>query len=192
MERSHVASRLGSWQPEGIEERLDRLESLAEIGQLVARYALAIDTRDLDALVGLFSPQVRIGRDQVGRDALKEWFGPILSQMRVSIHFVGNHIIELTDADRASGIVYCHDELERPATEQWEVGQLQYWDEYVRLDGTWFFDRRRFSRWYLTDVLSRPAHAVGVEAGSGQLPTKLLPDSYPSWQEYWTHFPLLK
>ena len=56
-----MTSRLGSWQPEGAEQRLDRLESIEEIRQLVARYALAIDTRDLEALAGLFSPSVRIG-----------------------------------------------------------------------------------------------------------------------------------
>jgi SnoaL-like domain len=187
-----MASRLGSWQPLGVEQRLDRLESLAEIGQLVARYALAVDTRDLDALVGLFSPHVRIGRDKEGQEALKEWFGPVLSMMRVSVHFVGNHVIDFEDADHASGIVYCHDELERPATQTWDVGQLQYWDDYVRLDGQWFFDRRRFSRWYLTDVLSRPSHAAGLDKGSGLLTTKLLPDSYPSWHEYWTHYELPK
>jgi SnoaL-like domain len=185
-----MASRLGSWQPEGTEQRLDRLESMAEIRQLVARYALAVDTRDLDALAGLFSPSVRVGRDQVGRDALKAWFGPVLSQMRVSVHVVGTHVIEFEDADHAAGIVYCHDELERPATEKWDVGQLQYQDAYVRVDGEWCFDRRRFSRWYLVDVLSRPSHGAGVDSGSGQLPTKLLPDSYPTWQEYWTHYEL--
>ena len=185
-----MTSRLGSWQPEGAEQRLDRMESMAEIRQLVARYALAVDTRDLEALAGLFSPTVRIGRDKVGRDALREWFGPILSEMRVSVHFVGTHIIEFTDADHASGIVYCRDELERPATQKWDVGQLQYSDDYVRVDGEWCFDRRRFSRWYIVDVLSRPSHAAGVDKGSGHLPTNLLPDSYPSWQAYWTRHEL--
>jgi SnoaL-like domain len=182
-----MASRLGSWRPEGAEQRLDRLESIAEIRQLVARYALAVDTRDLDALVGLFAPGVRVGRDQAGREALKAWFGPILGQMRVSIHVVGNHIIEFSDPDHAAGIVYCHDELERPATQRWDVGQLQYRDDYVRAGGEWCFGRRRFSRWYLVDVLSRPSHGAGVDSGRGQLPTTLLPDAYPSWQAYWTH-----
>jgi SnoaL-like domain len=185
-----VTSRLGSWQPESAEQRLDRLESLEEIRQLVARYALAIDTRDLDALAGLFSPSVRVGPDQTGREALKEWFGPILGQMRVSVHSVSTHIIDFEDADHATGIVYCHDELERPATQQWDSGQLQYWDDYLRVDGEWCFDRRRFSRWYLVDVLSRPSHAAGFDKGTGHLRTKLLPDSYPSWQQYWSQHEL--
>ena len=36
-----------------LEARLDRLESLDEIRQLVAKYCLALDMRDLDALCGL-------------------------------------------------------------------------------------------------------------------------------------------
>lgn len=168
------------------------MESLAEIGQLVARYALAIDTRDLDALTGLFSPDVRIGREAAGRAALREWFGPLLSLMRVSVHTVGTHIIDFDDGDHARGIVYCRDELERPATKTWDVGQLQYRDVYVRLEGEWYFERRGFSRWYLTDVLSRPYHGAGVESMSvsGKLPTALLPDSYPSWHEYWSQYEL--
>ena len=54
-------SRLGSWKPADTDARLDRLESLAEIRQLPYRYALAVDSRDMDALVGLFVPDVRVG-----------------------------------------------------------------------------------------------------------------------------------
>ena len=42
--------------------RLDRLESLDAIRQLAAKYSLALDMRDLDALVNLFAEDIRIGR----------------------------------------------------------------------------------------------------------------------------------
>ncbi len=45
-----------------------------EIRQLAARYAVAVDSRDLDALVGLFVDDVRVGRSAVGRDALRASF----------------------------------------------------------------------------------------------------------------------
>ena len=60
-------SRLGTWKPATPEERLDRMESLADIRQLPYRYALALDSRDMDALVDLFVPDVRVGRDETGR-----------------------------------------------------------------------------------------------------------------------------
>ena len=51
--------------------RIDRLESLDQIRQLPARYALALDMRDMDAMVGLFAPDVRVGKDASGRQALR-------------------------------------------------------------------------------------------------------------------------
>jgi hypothetical protein len=142
-----VDSRLGPWKPVGAEQRLDRLESLAELRQLVSRYALAVDTRDLDTLVGLFSPTVRVGRDQIGRAALRSGFAQVLGQMRVTIHTVSNQMVDFDDADRASGIVCCRDQLERPDSGRWDVGQLQYRDRYVRVADEWFFDRRVLCRW---------------------------------------------
>ena len=47
--------------------RLDRLESLDEIRQLAAKYALSLDMRDLDAHVNLFVEDIRVSREQVGR-----------------------------------------------------------------------------------------------------------------------------
>ena len=33
-----------------------------------------------------------------------------------------------------TGIVYCHDELDR-ASGRWNVGKLQYWDRYAVVEG---------------------------------------------------------
>ena len=92
-------SRLGSWQPTTTDERLDRLESLAAIQQLAYRYALALDSRDMDMMVSLFTPDVRVGRELRGRDALRAWFVKTLSEPKVSVHFVGNHVIDFDDTD---------------------------------------------------------------------------------------------
>ena len=179
-------SRLGTWTPTTPEARLDRMESLADIRQLPYRYALALDSRNMDALVDLFVPDVRVGRDESGRDALKRWFTKTMSRMKTSVHFVGNHIIDFDDADHAQGIVYCRDELERPEAKEWEIGMLQYWDSYVRVDGTWYFQRRRFHRWYIVDALTRPAHGAGVNTGEESLSTHQLPEAFASWDRFWS------
>ena len=98
-------SRLGDWTPVSVEERLDRMESLAMIRQLPARYALALDSRDMAALVALFVPDVRVGTGEVGRDALRRWYTLAMRLPRTSVHFIGNHVIDFTDADHARGIV---------------------------------------------------------------------------------------
>ena len=43
--------------------RLGAAEARLAIGQLVARYALALDARDIDAMVGLFVADVDAGGD---------------------------------------------------------------------------------------------------------------------------------
>ena len=178
-------SRLGTWNPTTVEERLDRMESLAAIRQLPYRYAVAIDSRDMDMLVGLFVADVRVGKDEIGREALKRWFTRTMSRSKASCHFVGNHMVDFDDADHAHGIVYCHDELEQPEDGHWMQGMLQYWDDYRRLDGEWYFERRKFHRLYLVDWLTRPSHGAGNETGRGALRSYQLPEAYPSWNEFW-------
>jgi len=178
-------SRLGSWNPTTTEERLDRMESLAAIQQLAVRYALALDSRDMDGVVVLFAPDVRVGRDATGRDALKGWYDNSMRKMRTSIHQVTNHIISFDDADHAHGVVYCRDQLERTESGEWEIGELQYWDTYVRIDGEWCFERRRFHRFYICDALTRPAHGAGVGGGSDGLTTHQLPEAFETWGTFW-------
>ncbi len=165
------------------------MESLAELRQLAFRYALAVDSRNIDDLVGLFVPDVRVGRDLIGREALHDWFSATLRSSTMSIHTVANHIVDFDDADHARGIVYCHDQLERPHSGRWDTGNLQYWDRYVRLDGEWFFERRRFYRWYLVDALTRPSHGAGVNDGSSSLRTGQLPEAFESWSRFWGDAP---
>jgi hypothetical protein len=178
-------SRLGPWQPTNADERLDRLDSLAHIRQLPVRYALALDSRDMDMLVSLFTPDVRVGRDETGRAALRAWFVKTLSEPKMSVHIVANHIIDFDDADHARGIVYCRDELGRP-NGGWDYGMLQYWDTYVRVESSWCFDRRKFLRWYMVDALERPHHGAGVGEGHDALTTNQLPEAFESWGRFWT------
>jgi len=178
-------SRLGPWAPTTAEERLDRLESLAAIQQLPHRYGVAIDSRDMDMMVDLFVPDVRVGRTEHGRDALKRWYTQTMRHARATCHFIGNHVVDFDDADHAHGIVYCHDELDHPEDGEWVQGQLQYWDTYRRVHDEWYFERRKFHRLYITDWLNRPAHGAGTAVEGGALSTHQLPEAYPAWAAFW-------
>ena len=61
-----------------LDSRIDRLASIEEIRQLVAKYALSLDMRDLDAHVNLFAPDIQVNRDRVGRAHLKRWLDDTL------------------------------------------------------------------------------------------------------------------
>ena len=178
-------SRLGPWTPTTLEERLDRMESLAEIRQLAVRYALYLDSRDMKQLVELFVPDVRVGREASGREALEAWFTRTMRVPKTSVHLVANHIVDFEDGDHARGVVYCHDELERPDTGLWDVGKLQYWDQYRRVDGTWYFARRKFHRWYMVDATTRPAAGAGLGDEFDALSTTPLPDAFETWHAFW-------
>ena len=153
------------------------------IRQLPSRYALAVDSKDAETLVALFVPDVQVGRDQHGREPLKQWFEAVFHQHGASVHFVGDHIVSFDDADHARGVVYCHDELDHGTT--WDKGKLQYWDTYVRVDAEWCFERRRFHRWYIGDALTRPAVGLGVEARADALTTQLLPGAFENLDAFW-------
>ena len=141
--------------------RIERLEAIEAIRQLASRYALAIDVRDLDALMELFVEDVQVGKDRVGRAALKEWFDIILrTRIKQTAHIVMNHVIEFESEESAYGVVYCRAEHE--LDEHFVVQQMQYWDTYVRREGIWYFQRRIPLAWYATDVLDRPVGAVRI------------------------------
>jgi hypothetical protein len=169
------------YRPTSLEARIDRLESLDAIRQLAHRYALAVDSRNLDDLVELFVEDVRVGRDATGRPALRVWFAKALRTVETTIHLVANHVIDFEDADRASGVVYCRDEVDRG--DAWEVGYVQYWDRYERRDGAWYFVRRDFHRWFMVDVLTRPSRGAGLDRDG--LTTGRLPEAWPSWSRFW-------
>lgn len=98
----------------GLADRIDRLESLDAIRQLRAKYALAVDMRDMDAMVSLFPEDVRVGREGCGRLALRSCMDATLrSPFTGTSHHIGGQVIEFIDPDRAEGIVYSKNEHER-------------------------------------------------------------------------------
>ena len=133
---------------------VDRVVARDEIGQLVARYAVAMDARDLDAVVALFVDDVRLGRGRRGRAALRDDFARALDDKPLTILNVGTHLIEIDDADHARGVVYCRCEFQLGDT--WVVQMIQYRDTYERRDGAWRFVRRQHLLWYGREVGTSP------------------------------------
>ena len=156
-----------------------------QIRQLASRYAIALDARDMDTLVSLFVDDVRVGRDLTGRDALRASFTDQLRDLGVTILFVGNHVIDLVDADHATGIVSCRGEIEMG--DRWVVQAIQYHDTYERRDGAWLFVRRRHLLFYGADMLERPiglppANWPASATGKGELPEMLA-----TWRAFQQH-----
>lgn len=168
--------------------RVDRLESLDAIRQLAAKYALSLDMRDLDAHVNLFAPDIRVGRDKIGRDHLKAWVDDTLrEQFSGTSHHLGQHIIEFADPDHAIGVVYSKNEHETGP--EWVIMQMLYWDDYERIDGCWYFRRRLPCYWYATD-LNKPPIGDRKMRWPGREPYQgSFHDLFPSWKAFWSERP---
>ena len=138
-------------------ERVERIEAQLAIQQLPIRYAMAVDARDIDAWVNCFRPDVNMGRHGAGRDALRRYIEPQVRRFYRSVHQICGHRIELVSPDWATGAVYCRAEHE--VGDQWIVMAICYFDEYARVDGEWFFSRRRERHWYAADVIQTPQSA---------------------------------
>lgn len=169
---------------EELEARIDRLESLDSIRQLAAKYSLALDMRDMDAMVNLFEKNVRVGKDASGRQALRAYMdGTLRSPFTGTSHHIGGHIIEFDDPDHAHGV--CYSKNEHETGDEWVIMQMMYADNYVRVDGRWYFARRLPLYWYATDLNKPPIgdnkmRWPGTEWVEGNF-HKL----FPSFAEFW-------
>jgi SnoaL-like domain len=165
----------------GLAGRIERIEAHLAIQQLAIRYAMAVDARDIDAWVACFRPDVDMGRHGNGHEALRRYIDPMVRRFYRSVHQVCGHRIELSTNDTATGAVYCRAEHE--VAGEWIVMAICYFDEYARVDGEWFFSRRRERHWYAADVARTPqSQGFAGWAASG---TPALPGEFPSWSRFW-------
>lgn len=164
-------------------DEVQRLLAFEEIRQLVSRYALAIDSRDLDALVALFVEDVRVGRDERGRAALRANFDEQLRGIGVSFLQTGNHVIDLIDHEHATGFVYCRAEIQDG--NRWLVQLIGYEDEYERREGSWLFVRRRHRLWYGAHTDTSPLDQPPASWPRSQVGRGTLPQQWESWRRFW-------
>src|SRR2546421_11304177 len=108
---------------------LDGIESRLPIGQLPIRYAIAVDSRDLDGWAACFRPDVDMGRRGRGREVLRAHIEPLVRGFYRSIHQICGHRIDFTGPDEATGVVYCRAEHE--VGDRWIVMAICYLDDYV-------------------------------------------------------------
>jgi ketosteroid isomerase-like protein len=169
--------------PAGMSD-LDRLLAYEEIRQLAARYALAVDARDLDSLVELFVDDVKAMGGKRGRDALREVFDEHLRADRVSILHIGGHVIDFVDSDHATGTVYCTCEM--GDDQRWARQAIAYEDRYERRKGRWYFARRDHLLFYGVEVPERPMGQAPADWPASAIGRGTVPFAWPTYQRYWS------
>ena len=161
----------------------EKAQARDEIRQLAYRYAHATDTRDLDTLVGCFVPQVQIGRDRTGREALRADFDRQLRAVGITILFVANHLIDFVDETHATGHVYCRAEIQEG--ERWIHQAIRYDDTYEKLDEQWLFVRRKHQLFYGVEPGQNPLGLAPADWPKNATGRGTLPESEENWQEFW-------
>lgn len=167
--------------PEGMSP-LDQLLAYEQIRQLASRYALAVNMRDLDALVELFVDDVFASEGRFGRAALADVFRPHFSASAVDVLEVTTHVINLLDPDRATGTVYSRCEMGTPG--RWARQSIAYEDRYERRDATWYFVRRNHLLFYGLDEDERPLDQPAAEWPRSPVGVGTVPFDWPTWQEF--------
>jgi ketosteroid isomerase-like protein len=162
---------------------VERLLAYEAIRQLAARYALAMDQRDLDALVALFVDDVQVGRDEAGHEALRRSFDTQLRSVGITILNVGTHVIDLAGDDHATGSVYCKGEIQDG--DRWIHQAILYEDTYERRDGRWLFVRRRHHLWYGAEVGVNPLTLAPADWPARHDGRGTLPQRWESWRAFW-------
>jgi uncharacterized protein (TIGR02246 family) len=164
---------------------VERLLACEQIRQLASRYALALDSRDMDMLVELYVPDVPVGRKRAGRDALREVFDGAMRLVGMTFLNVGTHVIEFVDDDHATGHVYCKGEIQDG--ERWIHQAILYRDAYERRDGRWYFARMRDHQLFygaetgVNPLTLPPANWPEHHDGMGTVP-----GIFETWTRFWT------
>jgi ketosteroid isomerase-like protein len=181
-----------SEQTEALARRVERLEALAEIRELAARYCFAVDGRDIDAIGECFTRGGAMrsydGKmDATGRSAVIEQFHGRFAVLGPSNHFTHDHIITFDEADfaAAKGLVNAHAEVVRNGRPL--LASLRYHDEYRHEEGRWRFHVRTLAFFYYVEPQRYREVMLGThrnEAYSSPHPADF-PEALPTWQRYY-------
>jgi ketosteroid isomerase-like protein len=168
-------------------DALERLIAKDQIRDLAHRYSIAMDSRDLDALVALFVEDVRVGRERSGRTALRDDFDRQLREIGISILMVANHVIDFDDDQHARGIVYCKGEIQDG--ERFITQAIRYDDSYEKRGEHWYFVRRKHLLFYGREQGENPLQLPPANWPQNHSGRGTLPESLESWQRFWAREP---
>ena len=166
----------------------ERALAYAEIRQLAAAYAFFTDAKDIDALVELYVPDVRISSTLSGRDRLHQLMTDALRTVGVTFLNIGTHHIVLADdGESATGVVYCKAEIQDggPDSERWINHAIQYHDVYERRDGRWYFGaNRKHFLVYGAELEHNPLDQPDADWPARQTGRGTHPQALASWQAF--------
>jgi hypothetical protein len=141
--------------------RVERLEDIEAIKRLKAEYATICDEGyDPDRLVALFVEDgVWSGGDYgsyTGRDEIRGFFAAISATFQWALHYTVTPSIDVADDGTARGRFYIWEPVTMARTDDQDtvdavILMAQYDDDFVKVDGRWFFQHLRANIHHVSD-----------------------------------------
>lgn len=136
-------------------KRLEAVEADIAIRNLVARYAVVMDNRDVAAIPSLFTKDARVtSGDGVmnaqGRDVIVEFYEGRFILLGATHHFTHGMEIIIDGPDKAHGLISGAAEVFRNGVHQ--LVALRYEDKYEKEDGSWRIAHRHMLYCYYVPV----------------------------------------
>lgn len=162
-----------------IEVRIDRIESRAAVERLIAQYAHAFDSADVDLLRTIWhdGAELRLGEpfgDFAGIDGIVEAAHLLWSQSPRMHHWMSNIVVDIDEGAETARAVSALDCLvTNVETGPTQVGGI-YRDRFARRDGRWGMVERVFELHYFTPITGwAPVHGSETAplADSGRTPS---------------------
>jgi hypothetical protein len=157
---------------DGIEARLDALESREAISRLIADYGHAFDNHNGELLTSLWHEDANFDLGEpfgafVGPAAILEGATELWADVPIQHHWMANVAIDL-DGDTATSVTALDCFVTSVEAGPSMVGG-QYIDRFERRNGVWKFADRKFDMAYFTPI-SDWSPVMGSEAATSDAP----------------------
>ena len=127
-------------------------EAYVAVTRLQAAYADVVTRRAWDELSDLFVPDAPIRIDTVtrpvidvtGPQELADFIAKAVARFEFFEFVILNTVIDIQSDDRATGRLWMLEVRQDVEPRQWSEAFGLYEDDYVVLDGSWRFSRRRY------------------------------------------------
>jgi ketosteroid isomerase-like protein len=172
-----------------LEHRIQWLEDRWAINDLLVKYSVTIDDRDIAGLVELYTEDAvfdGVKGPMRGRAAIADYYEQRTGEFGATYHIPYSHAVERTSDNEATGLVLAAAEL-AIGDEAFMIA-LRYTDDYVKGDdGTWRFRKRDIEQLYAMPLSDLP---TGLAAdlrkrwpGTEPAPAEL-PEGKQTWKDH--------
>jgi uncharacterized protein (TIGR02246 family) len=145
--------------PENEAERMQQIEDRFALMDLVTDYCAAIDDRDLEKFLALFTEDAVLRhRDGVMRlenkPAIRDYYTKRFTEYDFTFHYPHAHRIFFDGPEQARGTVSAHAEMSENG--RLIVAAIRYTDRYRREGERWRFAERELAFWYYMPLADLP------------------------------------